>query len=202
MLTRRSVLAGLAAGLSLPSLARGATATQVAPGLLRSAAALGVRVNGGGPNTIIEFFDYNCAYCRQSTRDFTALLAADPKVNYLLVNYSVLGPASAEAARVALAFAQSHGAGRYLAFHQTLLGSFGGASGERALAIAERMGADRGRLVQSCATAAIEGKREAGIRAGQALGLMATPSFIINGLLFHGQIDLALKQRALGAAGA
>lgn len=199
MLSRRSVLAGLVGGLALPSLGQAATPTRVPPGLLNRAMSLGIRVNGGGRNTIIEFFDYNCGYCRQSTHDFRQLVSADPRLNYLLVNYGVLGPPSADAARVALAFAKSQGAGRYLAFHQSLLGSFGAATGDRALALAERMGADRASLAQSCASPSIEARHQAGVSIGQALGLLATPSFIINGLLFHGQIDLDLKRRALDA---
>jgi len=198
MLNRRSVLAGLAGSLALPSLSRAATPTRVSPGLLRAAAGLGFRVNGGGSNTIIEFFDYNCAYCKQSTRDFSALVAADPRLNYILVNYGVLGQPSVEAARVAIAFAQTQGAGRYLAFHQSLLGAFGGASGERALAVAERLGADRSRLAQASAGTAV-GRAQAGVNLGNSLALQATPSFIVNGMLFHGQIDLGIKQRALGA---
>lgn len=200
MIDRRSVLAGLAGSLALPALARAATPTRVAPGLLRSAAALGIRVNGGGPDTVIEFFDYNCAYCRQSLRDFQALVGADPRLNYILVNYGVLGQSSAEAARVALAFAGSQGPARYFAFHQALLGGFGGASGERALALAERQGADRASLAQASAGGAALSRHEAGVALGRTLALQATPSFIINGQLFHGQIGLALKQRALAPA--
>jgi predicted DsbA family dithiol-disulfide isomerase len=179
MLSRRSVLLGIAGAASVPVLAGAAVPTHVSPELIRSASGPGIRVGGS------------------SAKEIPSLLAADPSLNYVFVNYGVMGEPSEEAARVAIAFAQLHGQQRYLAFHQALFGSWWGVGKERALAEAERFGADRVRLAQAAASESVEARRIAGLRAGRALGLLATPSFIINGLLYHGDVGLELKQAAL-----
>ena len=106
-LNRRSVSLGLA---SL-AFARGAHASEpeaqtVPIELFEEARALDAAVpvgNARGDATLLEFFDYNCPYCRRSAQDLPGLLAADPDLDYVLVNFAVLGPASVQATRVALA---------------------------------------------------------------------------------------------------
>jgi protein-disulfide isomerase len=148
-LNRRSV------SLALASLAFGRAAQANEPEaqpvpieLFEEARALEAAVpvgNTRGDATLIEFFDYNCPYCRRSAQDLPALLAADPDLDYLLVNFAVLGAASVQATRVALAYAQLYGPQRYLAFHLGLFGVRGRVDGAVALDVAERVGGDRKR---------------------------------------------------------
>ena len=200
MLSRRFVLAGLAGSLVAPRLAAAAVPTPVSRSLIQGAIGAGFRINGNGRNTLVEFFDYNCIYCRSSARDIAALLSVEPSLNYVLVNYGVLGQPSAEAARVAIAYGHLYGSSRYLAFHQALFRAFGSINGERALAEVERQGGDRGKVAELAQSAAVAARAQAGLRTGKALGLLATPSFVINGKLFHGEVGLALKRSALAQA--
>ena len=94
----------------------------------------------GNPNgnvTFVEFFDYNCGYCKRAMDDMLTLLKNDPKLKVVLKEFPVLGPGSVEAARVAVAVRMQDKTGKkYLEFHQKLLGGRGQADKAHALAVA------------------------------------------------------------------
>ena len=78
------------------------------------------RAGPGYDVTIVEFFDYNCPYCRRMEPVLDGLLASDPKVRIVYRDWPIFGPASREAARAAIA---SQWQGRHAAFHEALLTS-------------------------------------------------------------------------------
>src|SRR5262245_201730 len=59
--------------------------------------------NPQGDVTFVEFFDYNCGYCKRALDDMMQLMKADPKLKVVLKEFPVLGPGSVEAARVGVA---------------------------------------------------------------------------------------------------
>ncbi len=63
--------------------------------------------NPQGDVTLVEFFDYNCGYCKRAASDLQVLLESDPKLKVVYKEIPVLGPASEAAARVSLAFRQT-----------------------------------------------------------------------------------------------
>ena len=65
--------------------------------------------------TVVQFFDYNCTYCRAALPDVEKLLSTDKRVRVVYREFPVLGPDSENAARVSLAAAK---AGKYAAFHR------------------------------------------------------------------------------------
>jgi protein-disulfide isomerase len=133
---RRALIAGaLATTLARPALAQ-PEPQRVPIELVKEALELeaAIRVgNAHGDVTLIEFFDYNCPWCRRSAADLPALFAAEPDLTYVLVNFAVLGAPSVGATKVALGFFDLYGPGRYLAFHQRLFGLRGAIDGTRAL---------------------------------------------------------------------
>src|ERR1041385_5690584 len=103
--------------------------------------------NPQGDVTFVEFFDYNCGYCKRAMSDMFDLIKEDPKLKVVLKEFPVLGPGSVEAARVAVAVRmQDKGGKKYMEFHQKLLGGRGQADKARALAVAKDIGLDMGRL--------------------------------------------------------
>ena len=79
--------------------------------------------NPPGNVTFVEFFDYNCGYCKRAMSDMLTLLKNDPKLKVVLKEFPVLGPGSVEAAQVAVAVRMQDKTGKkYLEFHQKLLG--------------------------------------------------------------------------------
>ncbi|MGA2045415.1 MAG: thioredoxin domain-containing protein [Roseiarcus sp.] len=101
----------------------------------------------GGDVTLVEFFDYNCGYCRRALADTVMLLGADAHVRLVLKEFPILGPRSVDAAQVAVAARmQDPGGDRYFAFHRRLLGSREPVTQDAALAAARESGFDMERL--------------------------------------------------------
>ena len=76
---------------------------------------------GGNPDgdvTLVEFFDYRCAYCRRVVSSMRALLDEDRELRVVFKELPVLGPDSERAARAALA---SRRQGGYVPFHFALM---------------------------------------------------------------------------------
>ena len=99
--------------------------------------------NAKGDVTLVEFFDYNCGYCKGALPPMMTLLKDDAKLQVVLKEFPVLGPGSVEAAKVAVAVRMQDKTGKkYLDFHQKLLGGRGQADKARALAVAKEVGID------------------------------------------------------------
>ena len=200
--SRRRLIAGLA---SLPVLTMpGGAASQevearrVPYELVQDA----LRLNGAAfvgsrrPDVVIvEFFDYNCPFCRRSAQDLEMLLSTDADLGYVLVNYAILGAPSVEATRVALAYSGMYGSENYLAFHLGLFSRRGVIDGQRALDTALSLGADGEALIAFADSEAVTQAMKDAVTAGNALGLHATPSFIVGPWAFDGNIPLERKLR-------
>src|SRR6185295_19972719 len=103
--------------------------------------------NRDGDVTFVEFFDYNCGYCKRAMIDMLDLMKSDPKLKVVLKEFPVLSQGSVEAAQVAVAVRMQDPTGKkYLDFHQKLLGGRGAADKARALAVAKEVGLDVARL--------------------------------------------------------
>lgn len=200
---RRTVFLGLAAS-ALPGRAPARGETQRIPiELYEEALELKGAIRVGAPRgdvTMVEFFDYNCPYCRRSAADLPALLKSDPDLSYILVNYAVLGAPSVEATRVALGFYDLHGPRRALDLHLRLSGLRGGVGGQRALDAARELGADVNRLAAAADAGKITGWMKENLRVGSSLGLVATPSFLVGPEAFVGGLGLEQKRAWIGRA--
>ncbi|MEX0853795.1 MAG: DsbA family protein, partial [Bauldia sp.] len=97
--------------------------------------------NPDGDVTLVEFFDYNCTYCRRAHADMKQLIETDPKLRIVLKEFPILGDGSVAAARVALAVLVT-APEKYAAFQNALISEKGQADGERAMAVAEELGLD------------------------------------------------------------
>ena len=153
--------------------------------------------NPHGDVTLVEFFDYNCGFCKRALADTTALLKDDPKLRIVLKELPVLGPGSTEAARVAVAVRmQDESSERYLAFHQKLLGGRGPVNKEAALAAAQEAGLDMTRLQTDLSSDEVDETLKESVRLAQALGITGTPGYVIGENIVPGAVGLvALKQR-------
>jgi len=152
--------------------------------------------NPNGDVTLIEFFDYNCGYCKKSLGDITNLLKSDPKLRLVLRDFPVLGPDSVEASLVALAVRKQLSPAKYMEFHQQLLGSRGRVGKDRALEVAKSLGADMTTLSKDYESTDSKTLINATLRAADALRIGGTPSFIVG----DGVIVGAVGQDALASA--
>src|SRR4030081_31411 len=106
--------------------------------------------NKDGDVTFVEFFDYNCGYCKRAMVDMLDLMKSDPKLKVVLKEFPVLSQGSVEAAQVAVAVRMQDRSGKkYLEFLQKLLGGRGAADKARAMAAAKEAGLDTARIGKS-----------------------------------------------------
>jgi protein-disulfide isomerase len=204
ILSRRTLLAGLALSGAPQAFAQSAPEPQRIPiELVEDTLALPSAVRLGhahGDVIMVEYFDYNCPWCKRSAKDLPALLKAEPDLSYVLVNFAVLGEASVQATRAALGYLQVAGPERYLALHLALFGLHGAVNGERAVAEAERLGQDRARLVAAADSPRTTQWMKDAFTLGNSLGLVATPSFLVAAESYVGGMTLAQKREAIARA--
>ena len=153
--------------------------------------------NAKGDVTFVEFFDYNCGYCKRAMADMFDLLKNDPKLKVVLKEFPVLGPGSVEAARVAIAAHMQDKSGKkYLDFHQRLLGGRGQADKARALAAAKEAGFDVARIERDMASPEVRTTIEENLQLAEKLGLNGTPSYVIGDNIVIGAVGLdALREK-------
>ncbi|MGH6663359.1 MAG: DsbA family protein [Pseudolabrys sp.] len=162
------------------------------------------QVTLGNPNgnvTFVEFFDYNCGYCKRAMSDMLTLMKTDPKLKVVLKEFPVLGPGSVEAAKVAVAVRMQDKTGKkYLEFHQKLLSGRGPADEAHALAVAKEVGMDMGRLQKDMNGPEVKATLEEDFKLAEALGLNGTPSYVIGSDVVVGAIGLPGLQEKVNTA--
>jgi protein-disulfide isomerase len=145
--------------------------------------------NPEGDVSIVEFFDYNCGYCKRALDDMMTMTKADPKLKFILKEFPVLGEGSLEAAKVAVAVRmQDKGGAKYASFHRILLTSRGEANGARARAAAKEAGADMAQLEKDLKSEEIEATLQESLVLADALGISGTPSYVIGGQVVPGAV--------------
>lgn len=200
--SRRIVLAGAAALAAFPAAAQNAPDFYPVPvefldgiDTLQGRVSLG---NKDGDVHLLEFFDYNCGYCRRTARDIRPLIKANPDLKFTLINFAVLGVASIEATRVALAFSRQR-ADKYLDFHEGMFAGRGQLGADQALAVAAKLGANRTQLLKDADSEAVTQAMLAAVRLGDQFGFRATPSYLIGRDAYSGWLDMNAKTAALAA---
>jgi protein-disulfide isomerase len=157
--------------------------------------------NPQGDVTMVEFFDYNCGYCKRALIDMLELMKSDPKLKVVLKEFPVLGPQSLEAAQIAAAILlQDRGGKKYLDFHQKLLTGRGQVDRARALAVAKEVGLDAARLEKDMNSAEVRATLEESLKLAEALGLNGTPSYVIGSDVVIGAVGLAALREKVNTA--
>lgn len=159
------------------------------------------QVNLGNPDgnvTFVEFFDYNCGYCKRAMLDMLALMKADPQLKVVLKEFPVLGPGSVEAAQVAVAVRMQDKTGKkYLEFHQKLMGGRGQADKAHALAAAKDAGLNMAQIEKDLTSPEIKATLEESFKLAEALGMNGTPSYVIGSDVVVGAVGLAALQEKI-----
>ena len=145
---------------------------------------------GGNPDgdvTLVEFFDYQCGYCKQFAPVLEAIKKQDPKLRVVYKEFPVLGPDSIKGAQAALAARVQR---RYLEFHEALMRVKGALDQETLMAVARSVGLDTDRLgkdMQSPTILDIIGKNR---KLADELRINGTPALIIGDEIVRGAIPL------------
>ena len=147
---------------------------------------------GGNPRgnvTIVEFFDYQCPYCKRVLPSVQTLLKTDGNIRYVFKEFPILGPQSVVAARAALA-AWKLDRDRYVPFHTALLQSKGRLSERKILDVAAEIGLDVERLRAAMADPGIDKILARNAELARALDINGTPAFVIGENVVPGAVDL------------
>jgi protein-disulfide isomerase len=157
--------------------------------------------NKDGDVTFVEFFDYNCGYCKRAMTDMMDLMKSDSKLKVVLKEFPVLGPGSVEAAQVAVAVRmQDAGGKKYLDFHQKLLGGRGQADKARALAAAKDAGLDMAKIEKDMNSPEVRATLEENLKLAEAMGMNGTPSYVIGKQVVIGAVGLDSLKEKIGVA--
>jgi protein-disulfide isomerase len=151
--------------------------------------------NPSGDITLVEFFDYNCGYCKKALADVQSLVKSDSKLRVVLKDFPVLGPDSVEASRVALAARKQLQGEKLFDYHMKVMDTRGRVNGERALAVAKELGLDVARLQKDMESPEVRSALQENMGLGDKLGLTGTPAFIIGDEIIPGAVGVEpLKQ--------
>src|SRR5258705_11211759 len=137
--------------------------------------------NPQGNVTMVEFFDYNCGFCRRALTDKLELVKADPKLRLVLKEFPVLGEGSTQAAQVAVSvrLQDKTGGKKYLDFHQKMFNGRGQADKARALAVAKEIGLDMARLEKDMASEEVKTTLAESFKLAEGMVLNRTPSYVV-----------------------
>jgi len=142
--------------------------------------------------TIVEFFDYNCPYCRASVPTIKKFYQSHKDARFAFIEFPIKGPQSTVAARAAMAARQQPD--KYVAFHFALMSQDGLVDQNAVFAIARKAGLDVAKLKTDMASPAVDYALAAAHTLAQASGIDGTPAFIVNGVIREGAMtddDLA-----------
>lgn len=146
--------------------------------------------NPEGDVTVVEFFDYNCSFCRKAMADMDALIETDSDVRFILKEIPVLGPQSVGAATVSLAFREL-APEKYAEFHRVLLGARGVADEAKALAVAEDFGISEEQLRPVMGSPAVKAALQEADQLANTLAINGTPSYVIADKVLPGAVGVA-----------
>lgn len=155
--------------------------------------------NKDGDVTFVEFFDYNCGYCKHAMADMLDLLKTDPKLKVVLKEFPVLSEGSVEAAKVAVAV-RMQDPKKYLDFHTRLLGGRGPADKARAMAAAKEAGLDTARIEKDMTSPEVKATIEENMKLAEDMGLNGTPSYVIGKQIVIGAVGLDELKEKIGMA--
>ncbi|MBV1701463.1 MAG: DsbA family protein [Hyphomicrobiales bacterium] len=160
--------------------------------------------NANGKISLVEFFDYNCPYCKVTMGDMDKLHAQFPDLRIVLKDFPVLGPGSVEAAKVARAVAVQLSGDKYWKFHELLLGEKRHIGKAEALAAAQNSGVDMTKLAADMAAKPVEEGISQVMQVADKLNLTGTPSFVIGNDVVVGAVGfdtLKLKVESMEKCG-
>jgi protein-disulfide isomerase len=153
--------------------------------------------NVQGDVTLVEFFDYNCPYCRKMAPVLIDAEAADPQLRIVFKEFPILGPGSEFAARAALA---SQRQGRYEAFHHALMAVKEKVDENVVLATAASTGLDLDRLKADMQDPALQATIDRNMALAAALRINGTPGFVVGDQVLRGATELTVLQGLIGQA--
>jgi protein-disulfide isomerase len=198
------MLGALCLGAAMAGVARAPALADVSDEILTEAAVLRdpeipPAGNAHGDVTIVEFFDYNCPYCRKLAPELAQVVYDDGKVRMIFKDWPILGPVSVYASRLALA---SKYQGKFAAAHEALMGTSSRLTEPRIreLLSGARIDVDRALKDMAANAATIDAILKRNNAQATAFGFNGTPAFIIGKFRVPGALTMAQFDQAIADA--
>ncbi|WP_158808303.1 DsbA family protein [Beijerinckia sp. L45] len=135
--------------------------------------------NPKGSVTLVEFFDYNCGYCKRALDDLDRLMKDNKDLRVILRDFPILSPNSVQASIIAVAAHEQFPGEKFWDFHRKLLGTKGMVGKDQALDVAKSMGADMDKLAKDAAKPEVRTAIQGSDEVAKGLSLNGTPSYIL-----------------------
>ena len=142
--------------------------------------------NLDGSVTLVEFFDYNCGYCRRAAPEVKAVLETSKDVRIVYREFPILGPGSEIAARASLA---ARNQGKYQQFHEAMMALNGQAFEASVMEVAGDVGLDLEVLKTDMQSDLVNDHIAASLRLAEALRITGTPTFVLGDEIIPGVIE-------------
>lgn len=155
--------------------------------------------NVDGSITVVEFFDYNCPYCRRAKPEVLKLLNNDKRVRYVFKEFPVLSETSVVAARIALAVWKTSPE-KYFVFHNKLMSIKGRVSEHTMRAAADAAGLDWAVLTKRAGQSDIDSQLQKTVNLADKLQISGTPTFVIGREIIPGFVSYDKLQAAVNRA--
>ncbi|CAA7625620.1 Protein-disulfide isomerase [Candidatus Terasakiella magnetica] len=152
-----------------------------------------------GDVTVVEFFDYNCGFCRQTFDPMWDAVKADGKTRVVMKEFPVLGPDSVIAARVALV-AKAQSQAKYDEIHRGMMKYRGRLNEEAIFRIARDAGFNVDQLKKDIDGADITRQLKKNAELAHSLEIGATPTFIIGDRIIASALDQSTVKQLIEAA--
>jgi len=145
-----------------------------------------VAANPDGDVTLVEFFDYNCGYCKRAMPELIKIVDSDKKVKLVLKELPIFGEDSEAAAKAALAAKKQ---GKYFEMHQKLFNEPGKANLEKALRVAQELGLDVEQLKKDMEDQSVKDALAENRVLAEELGVQGTPYTLVGDIVVAGAPD-------------
>lgn len=152
---------------------------------------------GGNPKgdvSVVEFFDFQCGYCKMAEEGVEKLIKDDKGVKFIYKDYPILGPVSTIASKAALASVRQN---KYIVFHDALMSKKEHLTEDTIYQTAKSVGIDVDKLKKDMADEVISKQVEAALKLGNDIGVRGTPMFIIGDQVFPGAIQYDQMKKAV-----
>lgn len=143
--------------------------------------------NPDGDVTVVEFFDYNCGYCKRAYEDIMKLIGEDKNVRVVLMEMPILSPTSTAMAEISHA---AHKQGKYPEIHAAFMNYRGQQTPEALLEVAKGLGLDMEKLEKDRASSELKVELDKSMKIARELGIRGTPGFVIGDAIYPGYIGL------------
>lgn len=156
--------------------------------------------NPDGDITVVEFFDYNCGYCKRALPDIVKLVEEDKNVRVVFHEMPILSDSSRLAAMWALA---AHKQDKYFEYHSELMKHRGAKTADELKKIAKKLKLDVKQMEADAKSPEVRAEIASSMELAKKLGITGTPAFIVGDEVFKGYIGhdamaKAIKQQREG----